>query len=101
MDINPASDVLIVKELKPEDKLPSGLIVPDQVLQRDSLTKAEVLRVGPGQMNRAGQVIPHEYVKGDVIVFDKMRGYPVTYQGQQYLFVNAHQVFGKVQIDFN
>lgn len=95
MNILPESDVLIVKEIKPDEKIGS-LIVPNQVLERDSLVKAEVLRCGPGQMNRAGQVISHGFKAGDVIVFDKMRGYPVTYGGQYYLFVNAHQVFGKV-----
>ncbi len=96
LDINPSSDVLIVKEIGADDRTPGGLFVPEQVKEKDSLCKARILKAGPGQTNRAGQVIPHEYKEGDVVVFDKMRGYPVTHGGQQYLFVNAHQIFGTV-----
>lgn len=96
MNIKPAFDVLIVEEIKADEKTAAGLFVPGTVVDKDSLCKAKILKAGPGMVSRDGKTIPHEYVEGDVVVFDKMRGYPVTHGGKPYLFVNAHQVFGKV-----
>lgn len=97
MDLEPSFDVLVVEEIKPDEKTESGLFIPGAVTERDTLMKARILKAGPGQTNRAGQLIPHEYSVGEVIVFDKMRCFPVSYNGKPYLFINAHQVFAKVK----
>ncbi len=61
--------------------------------------KAEVIAAGPGRYTQAGDLVQNEYGVGDIVVFDKMRGLPVTYGGKPYLFVNSHMVFGKVRVN--
>jgi len=67
---------------------------------RQSLDK-DILPAGPGRYTQSGNLVKNEYGVGDLVVFDKMRGLPVTYGGKPYLFVNSHMVFGKVKINFN
>ncbi len=96
MNINPVSDVLIVNELPAEEKLASGLYVPGTSSEMDTLCKAEVLAAGPGRVNSSNILTPNEFKVGDMIVYEKRRGLPVVYGGIQYVFINAHQVFGTV-----
>lgn len=95
MNINPKSDVLIVKQLKESDKSKGGLYLPEGV-ERDTIAKALILAAGPGEVNRAGQLIPHGFKVGETIAFDLRRAFPVTYEGEKYLFINAKEVFGTV-----
>jgi co-chaperonin GroES (HSP10) len=101
LDIKPAFDILIVKELAPEDKLPSGLIVPQQVIDKDTLVKAEVLKAGPGALDRMGKLMENPFKVGDIVVFDKQRSLPMTYCGNKYTLVNATNVIGSLEMELN
>ena len=96
MNIQPKSDVLIVKEISPSNKTPAGLYIPD-TNEKDSLCKAEIIAAGEGEINKAGTLLPIGFKVGEVIVFDKRRALPVTYEGEKYLFINAKEVFGTVE----
>lgn len=101
MDIIPASDVLIVKEINPDTMTPGGLHVPATASDKDSITKGEILRAGPGITTPSGNLIPHDYKVGDIIVFDKFKSLPVRYNSSYYIFVNSTNVLGKVEKELN
>lgn len=97
MNINPKSDVLIVKEIERPHRTEAGLYIPPTVNNADNVVKGKVLRAGPGKVNAQGSEIPHGFEAGDTIAFEKRRGLPVTYEGGQYIFINASEVFGTVE----
>jgi chaperonin GroES len=97
MNINPASDVLIVKEITPSESTPAGIFLPPSHTEKDTLMKAVIVAAGPGKINAKGDIIPHDFVVDEIIVFEKRRALPVTYEGEKYIFINASEVFGTVE----
>ena len=98
MNITPASDVLILTEIQASNRTPAGLIIPD-TNEKDSVSKGEVIAAGEGELNKAGTLLPNPYKVGDIVVFEKRRALPVTYEGGRYLFINAKEIFGTVKSD--
>lgn len=97
MNINPESDVLIAEEIKASDTTKAGLYLPPSAVERDNVMKARVLAAGPGKVNAHGITIAHGFEIGDIIVFERRRGFPAVYEGEKYIFINASEVFGTVE----
>ena len=66
MVLKPLADRIVAKPVEADTKTPSGLLLPDQAKEKTQV--AEVLAVGPGRLNKAGERVPMEVKVGDKVV---------------------------------
>ena len=75
MKFRPLHDRIVVKRIDAEEKTAGGIIIPDTAKEKPS--QGEVLAVGPGGRDEAGQLIPIDVRVGDRVVAQKSpRGFP-------------------------
>ena len=75
--------VILPSEKGGEKKLASGIIIPENV-NKEKLLKGEIITVGSGRRNDAGERIPIEVKPGDVVFFKKPWDEPVKINGVEY-----------------
>ncbi len=71
-ELKPLGDKVIVQPIEDDDKLESGLYVPETA--KDKPQRGYVLAVGPGRRDVNGQVIPMDVEVGEEILFAKYAG---------------------------
>ena len=76
--LTPLEDKIIVKQAEAETQTASGLFIPDNAKEKPQ--QGEVLAVGPGRRNDAGERIPVDVKVGDKVLYSKY--------GQRELTVN-------------
>ena len=87
---------VLIEELPREEKTSGGLFIPETA--KEATQQAIVVEVGPGKRKKNNnELIPTEIKKGDKILFDPLRTYPVTLKGKDYLMVRSEQVLGIVE----
>ena len=64
--------------------------LPDNAKEKPQ--QGEVLAVGPGRRNDAGERIPVDVKVGDKVLYSKYGGTEVHYQGEDYLIVSARDI---------
>ena len=90
MNLRPLNDRVIVKRLENETKTASGIVIPDSAAEKPD--QGEVLAVGPGRRNDAGERIPVDVKVGDKVLYSKYGGTEVHYEGEDYLIVGARDI---------
>ena len=83
ISLTPLEDKIIVKQAEAETQTASGLFIPDNAKEKPQ--QGEVLAVGPGRRNDAGERIPVDVKVGDKVLYSKYGGTEVHYQGEDYL----------------
>ena len=63
ISLTPLEDKIIVKQAEAETQTASGLFIPDNAKEKPQ--QGEVLAVGPGRRNDAGERIPVDVKVGD------------------------------------
>jgi chaperonin GroES len=94
MKFRPLHDRVVVKRIAAEDKTASGIIIPDTVKEKPS--QGEVVAVGPGGRDEAGQVIPIDLKVGDRVLFGKWSGTEIKIDGAELLIMNESDIMGVV-----
>ena len=80
----------IVKEIKKEDKLKSGIIL--QGRSKEPTYHGTVISVGNGAMLENGQRVPMEVKVGDEVVYTAFSGSPVVCDGEEYIILNERDI---------
>jgi chaperonin GroES len=94
MKFRPLHDRVVVKRIAAEDKTASGIIIPDTAKEKPS--QGEVIAVGPGGRDEAGQVIPIDLKVGDRVLFGKWSGTEIKIDGAELLIMNESDIMGVV-----
>ena len=94
MKFRPLHDRVVVKRIEAEDKTASGIIIPDTAKEKPS--QGEVVAVGPGGRDEAGQVIPIDLKVGDRVLFGKWSGTEVKIDGAELLIMKESDIMGVV-----
>jgi chaperonin GroES len=94
MKFRPVHDRVVVKRIAAEDKTASGIIIPDTAKEKPS--QGEVVAVGPGGRDEAGQVIPIDLKVGDRVLFGKWSGTEIKIDGAELLIMNESDIMGVV-----
>ncbi len=95
INIKPLEDRIVVRALDAEQTTASGLVIPDTAKEKPQ--EGEVLAVGPGRFNEAGDKrVPLDISTGDVVVFSKYGGTEVKYGGEELLILSARDVLAVV-----
>ncbi|MDH4318346.1 MAG: co-chaperone GroES [Desulfobulbaceae bacterium] len=95
MNIRPLNDRILVKRLEGEAKTAGGIIIPDSAKEKPA--EGEVVAVGPGKRNKAGERIAMDVKKGEKVLFSKYGGTDVKIDGEDYLIMREDDILGVVE----
>ena len=92
--LTPLEDKIIVKQAEAETQTASGLFIPDNAKEKPQ--QGEVLAVGPGRRNDAGERIPVDVKVGDKVLYSKYGGTEVHYEGEDYLVMKQSDIIAVI-----
>ena len=79
----------------PDAKSAGGIIIPDTAQEKPS--QGEIIAVGPGGRDEAGNLIPIDLKVGDRVLFGKWSGTEVKIEGQELLIMKESDIMGVLQ----
>ena len=95
MKFRPLHDRIVVKRIDAEQKTAGGIIIPDTAKEKPQ--QGEVIAVGPGARNEAGQIVPLDVQAGDTVLFGKWSGTEVKIDGEDLLIMKESDIMGVVE----
>ena len=95
MKIRPLNDRVLVKRLESEERSAGGIIIPDSAKEKPA--QGQVVAVGPGKLNEAGQRVALNVKAGDKVLFSKYGGTEVKLDGEDFLIMREDDVLGVVE----
>ncbi len=95
MKFRPLHDRVVVRRVEEEHKTASGIIIPDTAAEKPQ--QGEVLAVGSGARNEAGQIQPLDVKEGDKVLFGKWSGTEVKIDGEELLIMKESDIMGIMQ----
>ena len=95
MKFRPLHDRVVVKRIDAEEKTAGGIIIPDTAKEKPQ--QGEVIAVGPGARNEAGQVVALDVQAGDIVLFGKWSGTEVKIDGEDLLIMKESDIMGVVE----
>jgi len=95
MTFRPLRDRIAVRRLNSEEKTRGGIIIPDTAKEKPQ--EGEVIAVGPGARNEAGQVQALDVKAGDRILFGKWSGTEIKINGEDLLIMKESDVMGIIE----
>uniref|UniRef100_UPI003F499802 co-chaperone GroES n=1 Tax=Ensifer adhaerens TaxID=106592 RepID=UPI003F499802 len=95
MSFRPLHDRILVRRVDSEEKTRGGIIIPDTAKEKPQ--EGEVVSVGPGARNEAGQVQALDVRAGDRILFGKWSGTEIKINGEDLLIMKESDVLGVLE----
>jgi chaperonin GroES len=95
MTFRPLQDRILVRRIEADEKSAGGIIIPDTAKEKPQ--EGEVLAVGPGARNEAGQLVPLDVAVGDRILFGKWSGTDIVLDGEDRLIMKEADVLGVLE----
>ena len=95
MKIRPLNDRILVKRLEGEERTAGGIIIPDSAKEKPA--EGEVVAVGPGKLNDAGERVAMDVAVGDRVLFSKYGGSEVKPDGEDFLIMREDDILGVIQ----
>ena len=90
LKIKPLGDKIVVKPISAEQKLASGIVLPDTAQEKPQ--QGEVLAIGSGRVLDNGTRIPMEVKVGDTVLYSKYGGTEIKIDEQELLILNERDV---------
>lgn len=94
VSIKPLEDRIVVQSVEAEQTTASGLVIPDTAKEKPQ--EGEVVAIGPGRFNDAGERVPMDIAVGDRVVYSKYGGTEIKHGGTEYLILSARDVLAIV-----
>ena len=95
MRFKPLHDRVVIKRVEEETRTKGGIISPDTATEKPM--QGEVVAVGPGARNEAGEIVPLDLKPGDRILFGKWSGTEVKLDGEDLLIMKESDVMGVIE----
>ncbi|HCM82302.1 MAG: 10 kDa chaperonin [Candidatus Gottesmanbacteria bacterium GW2011_GWA2_44_17] len=95
LNIQPLFDNVLIKPLEGEDKLPSGIVLPDSAKEKPQ--KGVVMAVGHGTTDDKGKIVKMVVKVGDVVMYKKWGGQEIKVQGQEWMMVEQKDILAIVK----
>ncbi len=95
MSFRPLHDRILVRRVESEEKTKGGIIIPDTAKEKPQ--EGEVIAVGPGARNDAGQIQSLDVKAGDRILFGKWSGTEIKINGEDLLIMKESDVMGIIE----
>ena len=94
-NIQPLFDNVLIKPLEGEDRLPSGIVLPDSVKEKPQM--GEVMATGPGTTDEHGKHITMVVKAGEKVMYKKWGGQEVKVKGQEWMIVEQKDILAVVK----
>ena len=88
----PLHDRVVVRRLAGDDKTKGGIIIPDTAKEKPQ--EGEIIAVGPGGRDEAGQLISLDVKAGDRVLFGKWSGTEVKLDGEDLIIMKESDIMG-------
>ena len=95
MKFRPLHDRVVVRRLNAEEKTAGGIIIPDTAQEKPM--EGEVIAVGAGARNEAGQIVALDVKAGDRILFGKWSGTEVKLDGEELVIMKESDIMGIIE----
>ena len=95
MKFRPLHDRVVVRRLEGEEKTKGGIIIPDTAKEKPQ--EGEVVAVGPGARDEAGNVVAIDLSAGDRVLFGKWSGSEVKIDGEELLIMKESDIMGVIE----
>ncbi len=95
MTFRPLHDRILVRRIEAEEKTRGGIIIPDTAKEKPQ--EGEIIAVGPGARNEAGQIQALDVKPGDRILFGKWSGTEIKINGEDLLIMKESDVMGIIE----
>ncbi|TKT75822.1 co-chaperone GroES [Aquamicrobium sp. LC103] len=95
MAFRPLHDRILVRRIEADEKTAGGIIIPDTAKEKPQ--EGEVIAVGPGARNEAGQLQPLDVKVGDRILFGKWSGTEIKLDGEDLIIMKESDVMGVIE----
>jgi chaperonin GroES len=94
LSLKPLGDRVIVKPIEQEEVTAGGIVLPDTAKEKPQ--KGEVLAVGPGTRNDAGERVAMDVKVGDVVLYAKYGGTEIKLDGEKILVLRESDILAIV-----
>ncbi|MGF6157368.1 chaperonin GroES [Ensifer sp. KUDG1] len=95
MTFRPLHDRILVRRVGSKEKTSGGIIIPDTAKEKPQ--EGEVVAVGAGARNEAGQIQALDVKAGDRILFGKWSGTEIKIDGEDLLIMKESEVLGVLE----
>ncbi|MBS0350921.1 MAG: co-chaperone GroES [Proteobacteria bacterium] len=95
MNFRPIGDRALVERLEADQKSPGGIVIPGTAKEKPQ--EGIVRKVGPGERDKDGKIIPMSIKEGDKIVFGKYSGTEIKLQGKEFVVVRESDIIGIIE----
>ena len=95
MKFRPLHDRVLVRRIDAEEKTAGGIIIPDTAKEKPQ--QGQVIAVGPGARNEAGQLVALDVQVGDTVLFGKWSGTEVKIDGEDLLIMKESDIMGVLE----
>ena len=94
MKIRPLHDRVIVRRMEEERTTAGGIVIPDSATEKP--VQGEIIAVGNGKVNDAGEVRALDVKVGDKVLFGKYSGTEIKIEGQEVLIMREEDILGVI-----
>lgn len=94
MAFTPLHDRVLVRRLESDEKTAGGLIIPDSAKEKPA--EGQVVAVGAGAKDEAGNRIAMDVKEGDKVLFGKWSGTEITVDGEELLIMKESDIMGTI-----
>jgi len=95
MSFRPLHDRILVRRIESQEKTKGGIIIPDTAKEKPQ--EGEVVAVGGGARNDAGEIQALDVKAGDRILFGKWSGTEVKIDGEELLIMKESDILGVLE----
>ena len=95
MKFRPLHDRVVVRRIDADKRSAGGIIIPDTAQEKPM--QGEIVAVGPGARNEAGERVALDVSEGDVVLFGKWSGTEVKIDGVDLLIMKESDIMGILQ----
>ena len=95
MSFRPLHDRVVVRRVEEDQKTAGGIIIPDTAKEKPM--QGEIVAVGPGARNEAGEIVPLDVKVGDRVLFGKWSGTEVKLDGDELLIMKESDIMGVLE----
>lgn len=88
--IQPLFDNVLIKPLQQEEKLPSGIVLPDSAKEKPQM--GQVMAVGPGTVNDSGKTVKMLVKTGQKVMYKKWGGNEIKVNGEEWMIVEQKDI---------
>ena len=95
--IKPEADKILLRKVADDEAISTIILLPDQIKNKHSLNKGEVVAVGPGMLQDDGTCRAIKLSAGDIVLFPKHTGTEVKLDGVECYIITEYDVLARIK----